>query len=1044
LSPSKPRLPFKTTFACVLLIAALAGQAWGFGQSRIRDVNIKWRVYQTDHFDIYYDKNTEFLLERSIQIAEDAYDHISSILDFDIPGRTPLMIYGSRRAFEQTNISNTPPSEGTGGFSEILRHRVVVPYEGSQTLFDHVLTHEITHVFTFQMFFSSPGALFYNQVAYPAMWFMEGLPEFVAGVWEPEGEMALRDGVINDQLAPLQDLQDFYDPYHTFLYYQEGHSALDYLAETYGEEAIRNLLRNLKRDPQKDMNKALKKTIDKSLIDFNDDWMMWLKRKYLPGIAVKQAAREFARPLIKDPTDQQRLATFIAPEWSPSGDLIAVIGTTSFFPNIFLYSADDGKKVANLTSGYYLDRYLYLVASGRPMAYSPDNDHLAWVARVGTRDRIIYYDLVRRTIKRRILLDLEDINEISFDPTGKRLAVIGMKGSSRDLYVYDLAGKKLTRITQSPFNKTSPAWSPDGEWIAYSEETEGASRIVIIRPDGTTPRILVEDDGENKSPSWSPDSKKIAYAGSYHDKTPNLCMVDVETDEAARYTDFLVGLDQIRWSPTGERLMFTAFESNHEQVFVLDIPKEGFTALDSFPGYRPRKKEEAAKEWEEETTDTGETKTSFQVETTTDAATTDAAVAPGTTSDKKAVSGGEKTTSAATVAESSNGEKLPGVPSSGQPGEGSFIQPLTTPESVARNSRPYSIKFEADYAASSFVYTTGGAFQNYTQVSLSDMLSNHEMDFLADLTSIYNVNDINGAYYYEYRGDYPTYGALLSSWRYLYYSPHGYFWERNSGGEFQYTYPLNRTNKFGIDPYWYARRREWLKYKTGSSSFIHVIEDKYLTGGVLSFTHDTAQWGYFHPTHGERIDLSVQQAVPAANDYLSFTNFNLDARKYLRLTQRGSFAFRLMGGSSQGRDPQDYYLGGGFDLRGYPYYSFYGNQMALFNFETRFPLVDAIFFPLEGLAFGYFRSLLFLDWGAAWNKDGTISWDRAKTDEAFQDFTPWTSRGGFHLVHSKMAFGTGIRWYIGLADFRLDWAWHTDLRTVAPEPYVHVSLGNEW
>ncbi len=1005
----------------------LAGEAWGFGQSRIRDVNINWRVYQTDHFDIYYDKNTEFLLERSIQIAEEGYEHISSVLDFDIPGRTPLMIYGSRRAFEQTNISNEPPSEGTGGFSEILRHRVVVPYEGSQTMFDHVLVHEITHVFTFQMFFSSPGALFYNQVAYPAMWLMEGLPEYVAGVWEPEGEMVLRDGVINDQLAPLQELQYFYDPYHTFLYYQEGHSAIEYLAETYGEEAIRNLLRNLKRDPEKDMNKALKKTIEKSLIDFNDDWMMWLKRKYFPGIAVKKAAREFARPLIKDPTDQQRLSTFIAPEWSQSGDMIAVIGTTSFFPNIFLYSADDGKKIANLTQGYYLDRYQYLIASGRPMAYSPDNDHLAWVARVGTRDRIIYYDLIKRDIVRRILLPLEDLNEICFDPSGKRLAVIGMKGSSRDLYIYDIATKQLTRITESPFNKTSPAWSPDGKWIAYSEEIEGASRIVIIKPDGTNPRILVEDEGENKSPSWSPDSTQIAYAGSAHDRTANLCMVNVESGQATRYTDFLVGLDQIRWSPTGERLMYTAFESNHQQVFVLDIPKDGFAALETYPGYRPRKKPEVDKAEGEATGEGAET-------TGTEVDADGAAIAPTE----------EKTTSAATVAASSEQEKLPGVPSSGQPEEGSFIQPLTTAASVARNSRPYRIKFEADYAASSFVYTTGGAFQNYTVVSLSDMLSNHEMVFLADLTSVYNVNDINGAYFYEYRGDYPTYGGTLSSWRYLYASPHGYYWERNSGLEGLISYPLNRTNKFELSPYWYARRREWLKYKTGASTFTHVIEDKNLSGAVLSLTHDTSQWGYFHPTHGERVDLSVQQAVPYAENYLSFTNYNLDARKYLRLTQRGSFAFRLMGGSSQGRDPQDYFLGGGFDLRGYPYYRFYGNQMALFNFETRFPLIDAIFFPLEGLAIGYFRSLLFMDYGAAWNEDGTISWDRTKTDEEYQDFTPWSSKGGFHLVHSKMAFGTGIRWYMGIADFRLDWAWHTNLRTVAPEPYVHVSLGTEW
>jgi outer membrane protein assembly factor BamA len=387
---------------------------------------------------------------------------------------------------------------------------------------------------------------------------------------------------------------------------------------------------------------------------------------------------------------------------------------------------------------------------------------------------------------------------------------------------------------------------------------------------------------------------------------------------------------------------------------------------------------------------------------------------------------------------------LPGKSSSGQPEEGSFIQPLVTAESIARESKPYQLRFEADYAASSFVFTSGGAFQNYTEVVLSDMLSNHQIYVLFDLTTVYNISDIDVATQYIYQGERASYGGLLSSWKNLYSNENGYFWERNSGAEGLFSYPFTRTERVDVSPFWYARQREWYKYRSETGELRNVVQNSNLSGLSLGLTHDNTQWGYFHPTHGERMDLTIQQGVPFTSQYLSFTNIVPDIRKYFRLTERGSFAFRLAGGASIGKDPQNFYLGGGFTLRGYPYYTFYGDRDFLFNFETRFPIIDAIFFPIPGLAFGYFRSLLFADWGAAWNGDNTISWRGNKEDEKYTEFTPWTNDGGFHLVHSKMSFGTGIRWYMGIGDFRLDWAWRTNLQSVDAEPYVHVGLGSEF
>ncbi len=156
-----------------------------------------------------------------------------------------------------------------------------------------------------------------------------------------------------------------------------------------------------------------------------------------------------------------------------------------------------------------------------------------------------------------------------------RIAYISVLGTlphrQYRLIVSDADGENPHVVMQSNEPLMSPAWSPDGQSLAYvSFEDRLPSVYVQFLQTGERRRVSARA-GVNQAPAWSPDGKKLALTLSTRDGNLDVYVLDLATQALTRITDD-PGIDtEPQWSKDGQSIYFTSDRAGGPQIYRVGI-----------------------------------------------------------------------------------------------------------------------------------------------------------------------------------------------------------------------------------------------------------------------------------------------------------------------------------------------------------------------------------------------------------------------------------------------------------------------------------------
>ena len=533
-------------------------------------------------------------------------------------------------------------------------------------------------------------------------------------------------------------------------------------------------------------------------------------------------------------------------------------------------------------------------------------------------------------------------NSIDISIDGQ-IAFVTKAGGTDVLHLYSIDDNDIVKTLRKEnlLNIISPKFSRDGKKIVFQAvDSKGFSDLFVYFISTDSLLRLTNDYFDDKEPTFSADETNIIFSSDrtsgVYERKYNLFTLDLQSYHINYLTYLNADVHSPIVSPNKKSLIFTCNEDGVRNIYSLELnefaPARRIKRISNFmtSAFSPRFYDDSTLVF------SGFEKFSFNLYK---------------------------------LEMNKSGEELFIEMTENFPSKETKWYAKKIISKIERKNYNYDKEYTLDYAQSQvstdpIFGTRGGAV-----LSLSDLLGDDNYFFL-----LYNTANVQSDFLKSFNvvlqrinlSDRSNYGYGVfhfSGRRYDIRDTDEYFFERSFGGFFLLNFPISKFQRLETSVSLVNSDKEVI---TG------VIERKaLLVSNTLSWVMDNSLWGPSGPLDGIRARLLLGYTGDIKYSNVNYFTLIADYRQYFRLSFRSAFAFRSALFYNEGKEARRYFMGGSWDLRGWPRWSIRGEKLWLSSLELRFPLIDEIRlrFPFFGLGFFGIRGALFADAGGAWDTD---------------------------------------------------------------------------
>lgn len=435
--------------ACIAVNDAQAqfynGHQMTFGKNRVQYYDYYWSFYRFDDFDCYFNEFGRDLAQYTANYAKKRLGEIEDYFDYTLEKRLIFVIYNKNAEYRQSNIGLVTFDEetyNTGGYSRIIKNKVMLYYEGDHVAYEKQISAAITEVIINEMLYNADikDRISSSSNIYMPDWFIKGLINYVAYGWDYEAENRVKDGFKSGKYKNINHLeyQDAIDA---------GQSFWRFIGKEYGDALIPNIIYLTKI--YKNVKDGFLYVMGQDMKGIMKEWQAFYKEEYADDQDRPADNNNTFRKSKKDQIFQQVKV-------SPDGQYISYVTNDWGRKKIWLYNQATGKKKIIFRKE---PKFEQVTDNTYPvLAWHPNGKILTYINDEKSALVMYFYRLDDKSTEKRNLLYFDKVLDFSYAPEGSRLVFSAVKNGITDIYVHTISSGTNEQITNDVQDDLNPSF----------------------------------------------------------------------------------------------------------------------------------------------------------------------------------------------------------------------------------------------------------------------------------------------------------------------------------------------------------------------------------------------------------------------------------------------------------------------------------------------------------------------------------------------------------------------------------------------------------